>query len=209
MRNSKWLAMAVSLALAMGTAPAIAATDYLLELDGVDGEAAAPKDHKEWIEVSSFSWGVSNPTHVGSSGMSAGKVAVQDLSVHATAPAPGSTSVARERGSGLATGKRTHEPVATTQPASDGRVAASNAPADGSVGQLTVRLRESPTKASLGRRMCVQGKHIAKATLRSATQSVELHDAVVNSCEVQGEEMKIVLTGTAKHTKSGHVTLLK
>lgn len=56
------------------------ASDYLLELDGVKGES---KDdvHKETIEIASWSFGASNPTSVGSSGMSAGKVSFSDLSV--------------------------------------------------------------------------------------------------------------------------------
>ena len=56
------------------------ASDYLLELDGVTGES---KDdvHKETIEIASWSLGASNPTSVGSAGMSAGKVSYSDLSV--------------------------------------------------------------------------------------------------------------------------------
>ena len=56
------------------------ASDYLLELDGVKGES---KDdvHKETIEIASWSLGASNPTNVGSSGLSAGKVSYSDLSV--------------------------------------------------------------------------------------------------------------------------------
>jgi type VI secretion system secreted protein Hcp len=56
------------------------ASDYLLELDGVKGES---KDdvHKETIEIASWSMGASNPTNVGSAGMSAGKVSYSDLSV--------------------------------------------------------------------------------------------------------------------------------
>jgi len=56
------------------------ASDYLLDLGDVKGES---KDdvHKETIEVASWSLGASNPTSVGSSGMSAGKVSYSDLSV--------------------------------------------------------------------------------------------------------------------------------
>ncbi|HVK07419.1 MAG TPA: type VI secretion system tube protein Hcp, partial [Gemmataceae bacterium] len=56
------------------------ASDYLLELDGVKGES---KDdaHKETIEIASWSLGASNPTSVGSAGMSAGKVSFSDLNV--------------------------------------------------------------------------------------------------------------------------------
>lgn len=207
MRVSKLLAMTISVGLTLAVQPVLAASDYLLELDGVEGEAAKG-DHKQAIEVSSFSWGASNPTSVGSSGMGAGKVAVQDMSIQASSSADAGVVSPRDAGSGLATGKRTHKPVRVQ--ASNEQADVSTAPPDGSVGQLTVRLRESPTRASIGKQaMCATGKHISKATLRSSTQVVELHDAVVTSCEVQGQETKIVLTGTAKHTKTGHVTLLK
>jgi len=55
-------------------------SDYLLDLGDVKGES---KDdvHKESIEIASWSLGASNPTSVGSSGMSAGKVSFSDLSV--------------------------------------------------------------------------------------------------------------------------------
>jgi type VI protein secretion system component Hcp len=50
-------------------APQAAATDYFLKLDGVRGESTN-KDHKEWIEVLSYSWGASNarPTQAGARG---------------------------------------------------------------------------------------------------------------------------------------------
>jgi type VI secretion system secreted protein Hcp len=48
--------------------------DYFLQIEGVDGTT-------QEIEVLSWSWGASNPTSVGSSGMSAGKVSFSDLSV--------------------------------------------------------------------------------------------------------------------------------
>src|SRR5512141_65638 len=67
--------------LLMAAAPALAASDYLLQLDPVKGEgkdAAAPQT----IEVESFSWGVSNPSSASmGSGAGAGKVNMQDLSV--------------------------------------------------------------------------------------------------------------------------------
>ncbi len=43
------------------------ASDYLLEIDGIKGESADHK-HKETIEVSSFSWGMSNAGSMGSGG---------------------------------------------------------------------------------------------------------------------------------------------
>jgi type VI secretion system secreted protein Hcp len=59
----------------------MAAVDYFLKLDGIDGEVTAA-GHEKWIEVESFSWGASNPTTIGSAtgGAGAGKVQMQDFS---------------------------------------------------------------------------------------------------------------------------------
>jgi type VI secretion system secreted protein Hcp len=55
------------------------AVDMFLKLDGIDGEATDDQ-HLGWIEVSSFSWGVSNSTAVSSTGgAGAGKASFQDL----------------------------------------------------------------------------------------------------------------------------------
>lgn len=57
------------------------AVDYYLELDGIKGESQ-DKDHKDQIDISSWSWGLtqSGTTHLGT-GSGAGKVNVQDLSL--------------------------------------------------------------------------------------------------------------------------------
>lgn len=55
------------------------ASDYLLEIDGIKGESADDK-HKETIEISSFSWGVSNAGSFASGGGGGtGKASFQDL----------------------------------------------------------------------------------------------------------------------------------
>jgi len=55
------------------------ASDFLLEIDGIKGESQDHK-HKETIEVSSFSWGISNPgSFAGGGGGGAGKASFQDL----------------------------------------------------------------------------------------------------------------------------------
>jgi type VI secretion system secreted protein Hcp len=50
-----------------------AAVDYFLKLDGIPGEST-DKDHKGWIEISSYSWGVSNQGS-GAGSMGAGRMA--------------------------------------------------------------------------------------------------------------------------------------
>lgn len=58
------------------------ATDAYAKFDGVSGESTDDK-HKEWIEVLSFSWGLSQPTSVSSAtgGRSAERVNVSDFSI--------------------------------------------------------------------------------------------------------------------------------
>ena len=94
--------------------PAMAASDYLLELDGVEGEVAT----KTTIELASWSFGASNPTSVGSSGMSSGRRQHQPIRLATPLPENGVVNVvtAREAGSGMATGRCAmgkHFPTAT------------------------------------------------------------------------------------------------
>jgi type VI secretion system secreted protein Hcp len=56
----------------------MAAVDYYLKIEGIDGEAAA-KGHEKEIELSSFSWGESNTAHAGGGGGGAGRVNMQDV----------------------------------------------------------------------------------------------------------------------------------
>ncbi|MDP2604624.1 MAG: type VI secretion system tube protein Hcp [Deltaproteobacteria bacterium] len=55
----------------------MAAVDYYLKIDGIEGESTARKGE---IDVESWSWGESQSgTHVGGGGGGAGKVAMQDF----------------------------------------------------------------------------------------------------------------------------------
>jgi type VI secretion system secreted protein Hcp len=57
----------------------VAAIDYFLHIDGVEGESTDAK-HKAWIDVDSWSWGETQTAaaHPGGGG-GAGKVAIQDF----------------------------------------------------------------------------------------------------------------------------------
>ena len=164
-RNS---ALAAGAALLFAAGTALAASDYLLELDGVKGKEAKPA-----IEVQSFSWGVSNPTSAGSGGMSAGKVSVQDISLTRVA-AP------RDVSTGQASGKRMHKPM----------------PVVGESRSMTVEMAESPDLAASEMvRACASGKHFPKATLTGRGQVVALEDVVISSCAVEAGLRKIEFTG--------------
>jgi type VI secretion system secreted protein Hcp len=63
-------------ALLAWTAPVRAAFDAFLEIDGIQGESTAV-GHENSIEISSYSWGMSQTTTTGGTG--AGKVSFQDL----------------------------------------------------------------------------------------------------------------------------------
>ena len=57
----------------------MAAVDYFLKIDGIDGESHDDK-HKNEIDVESFSWGeTQSGTHSGGGGGGAGKVVMQDF----------------------------------------------------------------------------------------------------------------------------------
>jgi hypothetical protein len=190
----------------LGAAPALAASDYLLELDGVQGEAAT-KGPPAAIEISSWSWGASNPTSVGAGGAGAGKVSMQDLSVTTASAGTASVKSPRDVATGQASGKRTHTPMVAGDLDGDGSAdAAVAAPQPGDVTELTLRLRESPSLPSRGQtlRACVPGQHIDHVVLSGKGQRVELQDAVVTSCTSSGDGTVMKVKG-----KTGHVTLMK
>ncbi|MES2469738.1 MAG: type VI secretion system tube protein Hcp [Verrucomicrobiota bacterium] len=55
-----------------------AQSDYFLKIDGIKGESA-DSAHTAEIEVSSFSWGVSNSSTIAGGGGTAGKASFQDI----------------------------------------------------------------------------------------------------------------------------------
>lgn len=65
--------------LALTTLLSPAASDYLLELDGIKGESTDDA-HRGAIEISSFSWGVSNSSTIGGGG-TAGKATFKEFTV--------------------------------------------------------------------------------------------------------------------------------
>jgi type VI secretion system secreted protein Hcp len=57
------------------------AVDYFLKLDGIDGESS-DSNHKNEIQIMSFSWGASQVTSVaGTGGSGAGKADLSDFSI--------------------------------------------------------------------------------------------------------------------------------
>jgi len=86
-RTSQLVTLAAVCGSVLFAGPAIAASDYLLEIDGVKGEATA-KSATRSVEVSSFSWGTSHAVtspRDAASGMATGKQAQQPVTAVAEA----------------------------------------------------------------------------------------------------------------------------
>ncbi|MDR7298514.1 MULTISPECIES: type VI secretion system tube protein Hcp [Roseateles] len=67
------------IALGLATAGlAHAATDYFLQIDGIKGESVE-RSHKDWIDIESFSWGLTLVTGSGGGGSTSGKATFSDL----------------------------------------------------------------------------------------------------------------------------------
>ena len=200
---------------------ALGATDYLLEIDAVTGESSVSG------EVLSWSLGASNPTSVGSSGMSAGRI---------TAP--------RDAASGQATGRRTYAPAVHVT-ASQNTQSLRNQP--GGTGDLLSISRQSEVqgftlhfdKASPVLARVCSGKHFGNVQLRGRGEAFALENVVVTQCDetampaggspaiarqTQGSSfgercraglctatgnVAVTITGQMKHNKTGHVTLMK
>jgi type VI protein secretion system component Hcp len=191
-RKKQSMTVAAIALLAMATVAAAAEPATVLTIEENSEQAAsAPAS----IEVSSWSWGASNPGMAKSSGMGAGKVNVQDLSRAAQSP--------RDAASGLATGKRQHKPITVTKPMEVGAAAQTlGAPKIGEATTLVAEIQESATVANSAlARACASGKHIAKATLTARGQTTEMKEVVVSSCAVTDNVRRFELTG--------HVTLIR
>lgn len=66
------------LATIVAASCAHAASDYLLEIDGIKGESSDSR-HPGTIEIESFSWGANTASDSGGGGGGAGKVSLQDI----------------------------------------------------------------------------------------------------------------------------------
>jgi type VI secretion system secreted protein Hcp len=71
---------ALTLVAAVFATPAWSANDYFLKIDTIDGESTE-NAHRSWIDVLSWSWGVSNAGSTGTGGgAGAGKAVFEDFS---------------------------------------------------------------------------------------------------------------------------------
>jgi hypothetical protein len=239
--KARYTVLAGIAALATSTAVYAAHADYYLKIDTVEGEAMA----------SDWSFGacnagqcttISSPRDAASSqsaGKSAGKGDVKVTASQNTQSLRESPTRASSGKAGwdLATGKGARS-------AGGVNVAAGDVDGDGLADLAYVATQSEVSSFTLTfqkieatwRQVC-NGKHIAKATLRTATDSYELSGVTVSCaagasgagglvrkqtqgssfgercdagvCTADGGIDMVLTGGQMKHTKTGHVTLLK
>ena len=181
MRKSLSLTLAAACGSLLLAGPASAASDYLLEIDSIKGEAGVKSPPKS-IEVSSFSWGMSQSSAVRES------------------PAQASQgSTVRESPTKTSTGKPQQQLSAVS---ADQAVATGVSPAADTIKTFSLTVAEpgNETSAYLTQ-MCASGKHIPRAVLTTPNGRYELKEVMVTSCAVSGNERR--------HELTGHVTLIK
>ena len=222
-------------AATMAFAPAaMAASDYFLKIEGVKGEAAAEIEVLSWswgvsnagsMSSSAGSGMVASPRDA-ASGQATGR-----HQHHPSVTASQNTQSLRESPTRASTGQ-------TAAKASYSDLSVMRQPDPSSLASLSEVQGFSLTldKASpMLAKVCAQGQHIPKATLSIRAQQLELENVMVSSCaavpppapagprQSQGatfgeqcisgqcpaEMVTLTITGQMKHTKTGHVTLLK
>jgi hypothetical protein len=205
------LSIILAASVALGAmSPAMAASaDYYLIIDGVDGESTVA------AKISSWSLGASNPTtsSSGASGRSENPLYVppvsggtNPLAVEHTVKSP------RDASSGLATGRKSGE-LQAADFNRDGRVDFAEASQVDQVGPLTVSLPRDAATAVCARQGNT-GKPNNGHLISSDGTIYDLSQmSIVCSSGAAGitggAVAGIVIAASMKHTKTGHVTLMK
>lgn len=183
----------------LAASPALAASDVFIKFDGVDGEAA----------VAGWSFGACNAGQCSSvvsprdtaSGQATGKTGKTGKSGNA------SWDLATSKGARTAGGVS----VAVGDLDGDGRADLAYAGTQAEVSKFSITFdKASPVLA----KVCA-GKHFDKATLTARGEPYEITGATVTCSSSAGDALTdglLILrisSGQMKHTKTGHVTLLK
>ncbi len=181
MRIHRTLRFAVIASLLAG-GTAWASSDYLLQIEGIKGEAASQGPPA--LEVMSFSFGASQPGAVGNGSLGAGRMA----------------SSSRHQKTGHVTlMKREAAPGAMpSAPMAAGDVdgmAGVKAPRSPGPGTVTLHMDGSPAQVAARRTsVCAQGKHFPSATLSGRGKTWVLSDVMVSSCAREGDQEEVTLS---------------
>jgi type VI protein secretion system component Hcp len=211
-------------ASALSFAPAaMAASDYLLEIDGVEGEAAAS------IEIASWSWGASNAASVSSPRDAASGLATGRRQSRPSVTASQNTQSLR--------GRATVSDLSMVRNADMSSL--------GSLDEIQGFALTFDKASPMLAKICT-GKHFSSVQLRGRGETFALENAAVTGCTASAgappatpdttartynwdlksakressvaacasgvcavEAVTLTITGQMRHQKTGHVTLLK
>ncbi|KPL67698.1 hypothetical protein SZ64_05955 [Erythrobacter sp. SG61-1L] len=192
-------------ALALATAtPALAASDYLLVIDGVDGESSSAAPLESW------SFGQSNPSSTMASGRT---VAPRDAqSGMATgklreSPTRASTGVALAGGGDCDDTDCKGRPDRVADVDGDGALDFAQATRLDQIGPLTLTLSATSDAA---RMLCGKTGHLRSGHIVKSDGTIyDLSNFAFGACTTQGSFVRLAAgDGKIKH-KTGHVTLIK
>jgi hypothetical protein len=200
--------LAASVALG-AMSPAVAASaDYYLVIEGVDGESTVA------AKISNWSFGASNPTtsSSGASGRSENPLYVppvgggtNPLAVEHTVKSP------RDASSGLATGRKSGE-LQAADFKRGGKFDFAEASKADQVGALALGV---PAGSDAATKLCGKTDHFRTGHIIGSDGTVYDLSEMSISCSSSiagitgGAVAGIVIAASMKHTKTGHVTLMK
>ena len=181
MRINRTLRSAVIASL-LASGAAWASSDYLLQIEGIKGEAASQSPPA--LEVMSFSFGASQSGAVGNGSLGAGRMAPSSrhqktghVTLMKREAAPGATPSA---------------PVADVD--GDGMTDAMT-PRSSGPGAITLHVDGSPAQVAARRAgVCAQGKHFPSATLSGRGKTWVLSDVMVSSCAMADGQQAVSLS---------------
>ena len=199
---SRMVFAAAAAALSLSVAPAaFAASDYRLELGGVDG--AAPTK----FEIQSWSWGATNSGSVAAAaGRPRARVAVGDLDGDgaaelASAPEIQGFTLSFDKTSPqlmlrCAKGKHIAQAVLTTRRETFELI-------DATVTECTDNSRAGAGRNSMPNRISMN------VTTPRQSQGATFGERCLASSCAAPPQVRMTITGQLKHTRTGHVTLMK
>lgn len=174
-------------ALALSS-PALAAADYYVEIDGVEGEAASS------IEIESWSWGASNPAPAGqSANLNLSKSNINKVAPPGEPlPENGSLRVITPAKPSSAQAKASNLNSSRSNVYRQGPVAADPPPQPVETSNLNLSKsninRQKPSADTV--RICAVGKHFPRATLTGQSLRWELKEVIVTSCAADGMTLR-------------------
>ena len=161
-----------------------ASSDYLLQIEGIKGEAASQSPPA--LEVMSFSFGASQSGAVGNGLLGAGRMAPS--SRHQKT---GHVTLMKREAAPVATPSA---PVADVDVDGEGMTAVM-APRSSGPGAITLHV-DGPSAQVAARQasVCAQGKHFPSATLSGLGKTWVLSDVMVSSCAMADGQQAVSLS---------------